>query len=517
MQYREFNRQVLDFYLARANSAFCPLSVDKGEIEALTSIHAITEFDELASDWNKLLDTAEDIPQYFGLIAIQCYAAYNMSKDADNAGDAYQVRLRELLGLSDNNELQALFRGKPGELSAQELIWLAAQTHLMENFNLVVELPPRTTHAGRFVQYPKSQSLLITEELKRFTPFFRQEFQVNEDIPFAYFKSRIDASLINIPTTARAKELLNDPLKGEKCARQVFNFFNSWEGEIYDNISARDKKPPLKQNAAAAGSNSSLILTFDNELPAFYLLDKDSGKATQLAWESFLSSPSFNTFYSGIYLFAQTDTYCEEYSNCRFLYPDSINYILVNKNIRRRECQYLEKIAVQKIVLGGPLVLYKVHIKTAERGTALSSYIPAGRPALLFGGLKKGKGNIFIKDFGPAIGCAGSCTVLHDNRKCAYDRENSGVGLYKVRVDDYKDIEFEIIDVMSPDDIVVSRDSGWRLSNYSYDTDFDIEGCYVKQKAVENNIGTRDWINVNLGTKYSGDQILLRAISNNRQ
>lgn len=440
-----------------------------------------------------------------------------MSSDADNAGDAYQVRLKGLLGLYDNNELQTLFRGKSGEFPVQEEIWLDAQAFLKQNFDLNLDLPPRITHAGRFVQFPKSQSLLITEELRRFTTFFAQEFQVKEIIPFTYFRSRLNLSLTNINTTTRAKELLNDPLKAERCARQVFNFFNSWQGEIYENISKRNKNSKHRQTAAQLESATSLILTFNNDKPELYLIEKESRKPILLEWSTVFSIPKYKTFYSGIYFFTQLDTYCDDYEDSRFLYPSLTNYILVNKNVKRRECEYLEKISDNKIEISGPVALYKVSINCPDRGSPLAEYMLPECPATLFGGLKFGRGNIFIKGFGPAICCASPCAVLHENRKCEYDREISSTGKYKVRVDNYKDIEFEIIEFAYYNDVVLSRKGGWKLSNYSFHADFDIEGCGLKELPGPESIDVRDWIGVNLGIKYKGTNILLSAISNNRK
>src|SRR5689334_1155319 len=111
MTYKDFNHKIFDFYCSRTKSTFCSLSIDRPELESVINLNELKHFRELKSPWNNLFNECEGIPLYLGLLAIQCYAASIMHEDDNNASDAYQVRLIQLLDLEDNNELQKLFRG----------------------------------------------------------------------------------------------------------------------------------------------------------------------------------------------------------------------------------------------------------------------------------------------------------------------------------------------------------------------------------------------------------------------
>ena len=135
MTYQEFNQKVLDYYISRATSTFFTLSLDSQELGSIISISEISHFDFLKTSWNCLLGIKDNIPQYFGLIAIQCYAASLMHNDGNNAEDNYKIRLRNLLNLEDENALQKLFIGLDKINHIQEEIWQNAKIYLENNIN----------------------------------------------------------------------------------------------------------------------------------------------------------------------------------------------------------------------------------------------------------------------------------------------------------------------------------------------------------------------------------------------
>src|ERR1700753_4059702 len=101
MTYSEFNKKILDFYVARATSELCVLSFDRYDMESIMPIEKIVEFKHLQLSWRDLLNKKNDEPQYFGIIAIQCLAASEMQDDDEKTENAYQIRLRQLLSLED--------------------------------------------------------------------------------------------------------------------------------------------------------------------------------------------------------------------------------------------------------------------------------------------------------------------------------------------------------------------------------------------------------------------------------
>src|SRR5258708_4488770 len=172
MNYEAFNRHIFQFYTLRNSTSFCDLGITTEDVEKICSIQEIHAFAELKHSWNDLLRIEKEIPQYFGLLAVQCLAATLMEADDDNSHRDYNVRLSQLLGLEEKHTLQALYLGDGAEGPIQEQIWQSAVEFLRLGFGLVIRIPDASSHAGRFIQYPKSQALLSKEDLKRCTSFY---------------------------------------------------------------------------------------------------------------------------------------------------------------------------------------------------------------------------------------------------------------------------------------------------------------------------------------------------------
>ena len=63
MNYKQFNKDILNFYVERANSAFCNLAIDEYDIKDL--VPELPIFGELKQNWSNLLEKTDNIPQYF--------------------------------------------------------------------------------------------------------------------------------------------------------------------------------------------------------------------------------------------------------------------------------------------------------------------------------------------------------------------------------------------------------------------------------------------------------------------
>lgn len=75
MTYPEFNDAAYRYFLKRANSPYCTLGVDQDAINWMIKEEPLPIFIDLKESWVSLLDIVDEVPQYFGLLAIQCYAA----------------------------------------------------------------------------------------------------------------------------------------------------------------------------------------------------------------------------------------------------------------------------------------------------------------------------------------------------------------------------------------------------------------------------------------------------------
>jgi hypothetical protein len=143
MTYLELNKTILDYYLSRASSSFFTLSIDSTELSKIVEVELVSKFACLRHSWEPLLKINNNIPQYFGLLAVQCLAASMMENDKESTAEAYQIKLRKLLGLNDDSCLQNLFKGLDPANPIQEQIWYQAKVYLKKEHNLVLQIPSR--------------------------------------------------------------------------------------------------------------------------------------------------------------------------------------------------------------------------------------------------------------------------------------------------------------------------------------------------------------------------------------
>jgi hypothetical protein len=511
MNYHQFNKKILDYYISRSTSSFITLSIDRSDLEKIIPIKKIDSFDELKNCWNYLLKEIENIPQYFGLIAVQCFAASQMHSDEYNAADAYQVRLKETLGLEPEFNLQNLFRGSDPEIAVQEEIWHRAKEFFHKTFGLYLDIPARTRNTGRFVQYPKSQVLLTLEDLKPFTQFFLEEFKVGEDIPFHYFERRLQSSLGNIRLPIRIQTFFEDETKCRNCTRQVYDYFNRWQGEVYFGSNSI-RTLAKTQNSETGVSSSRLLLIFEKNSPKFFVINEEQNIVSEIDANSLFSKHVLHP-HEGLILFNEID-YENEFISSRFIYKSSINYILVNPQIKPEEYRSLERLNSEKTVIASNILLYKYVADDLHTPIILSKYLQAKNPVSLFGGIKLSRKKEYLVGFGPSIHCTSNHTVLCDHNRYDYDPMRATVGNYKVRVDNFKDVEFRIIEgnrLMAP---IMSNNIGWNLRSFKIEEGFHVEGCYT---SFESDNEIREWINLNLHKKkkkrYQESNVLFKAIN----
>ncbi len=514
MTYNEFNKKTFDFYLNRAMSSFFTLSIDKLEFESLTAKQDVSKFEELKSSWRHLLQLIDNIPQYFGLLAIQCYAASNMHDDGTNAADAYQIRLRDLLNLEDNNQLQILFSGSNSLSPPQVEIWEAAKKYLKYKFHLKLEIPLKTKYAGRYVQYPKSQALLTTEDLRCFTSFFSEEFRVDESLPLFYFEKRFYACLPNIQITNRVRALISDVNKKERCIKQVFNYFNNWNGDIYHKYTKAKQHKSTGKEGKNNRVKNELFLILRNNIPKFYFFEPSSNNSSsEISGDDLFKSKSFFPFYSGLIFFTQSEYYLSEFEESRFVDISRTSYVLVNKMIKSNEFLFLEMNNKNRIEITSSCFLYELNFDEDVSRRYFEKYIQPSTLIKLLGGIRISRKREYLVGYGPVINSPTDFAVIYAFEKHDYNPETSPAGTYKIREDNSKDIEFTLINSRELENIIPPRNSGWVYTNYTTGKNPDVEGCLVrKTNSPQQHISIRDWINVNIGEKYLGDSILLKAI-----
>jgi len=441
-----------------------------------------------------------------------------MHEDEHHAADAYQIRLSEILNLADTNTLQKLFKGLDITNPIQEQIWFNAKLYLESNINLKLNIPNRRYYRDRYVQYPKSQALLNREDLKYFTLFFSEEFQVKEMISFDYFENRLNRRFPFIDKTSRTNKLWNDEEKKSNCIKQVYDSYNLWEGEVYRPLAKKSteaKTKSISENLIA----QKLILLFQNGQPKFYISNPDANEIKEVAYEDVFKIKGYKYIHSDLLIFAEMDYYPEEFEDSRFLYNSSKSYIILDSHSRKKENWYFEKNNNCRWELSSNLILYKYIFDEDILNSTLYSLVHINKPIILKGGLKINRKREYLKGFGPSIICNKKCDVIYGNKKCEYNPEFSEIGLYKVRTENYRDVEFNILSKPEKSLVIVeSKNKGWNLKTYSVEENFNIEGLCIKLDLVDEKSHIREWLNANIKkakkVNYEGKNILIKAIYN---
>lgn len=508
---------MLDYYILRSPTSFCNLSIDKADIEKIIPVEDIKQFDELRFSWDPLLTIQKDgIPRYIGLIAIQCFAASQMQRDEYNAADAYKVRLAEVLGLDNIQDLQNLFNRNNQKPSIQEQIWLQAKVFFSDKLGQDLDLPEPISGWGKFVQFPKSQALLNVEDLKHFTIFFAEEWNVKEDIPFSYFKQRLQRSLHNITQTAKTKLLLEHGQKRDQCIQQVYDYFNVWNGEIYDYSLLR-KPTSATEKMQQYSPSYRLLMTIDDNQPAFYVLDENYEVVKEMDAAEVLACKIVNNGKTGLLFFNEAEYYKNEFLASRFLYTDISNYILLNTASWPNESSFLEASGTAVIAMGKNIILYKLDLQEKCENSPFRQYCQAKNPIQLLGGIRGNRKRAYIAGFGPSIVCSQPFFVIYDNKRCDYDPLLAKEGLYKIRIDNFRDIEMHIVKPATLEKLIEPKQLGWNLKRMQLGEEYQVEGCWIQQQE-ENSM--RWWMELNLSGKkkrpYGGSNLLIKAINQAR-
>lgn len=506
MTYREFNENVLRFYLERAKTSLLTFAIDSAEFSSIVNTADIRSFEILKGSWAVLINSQPSIPLYFGLLALQSYAAYLMQDDEEMTENAYLPRLQYVLGLKGIN-IQTLFRESYENKTVQETLWFEAKRHLNRYYGLNLQIPEPRSHKGKYIQYPLSQLLLKKEDLKDFTVFFAEHFLPGENISHHFFSE----ALLAWPRpriSPRAANLLSDPEKRGACIIQIFNYFQIWDGEVFGDRIGSNDAIKLSKYINKASSNR-LILGFEKDIPLFIYVQK------VISAESIFSLKDFHYFYEGILLFNPMPPYEDEFQYTRFLYKDTDCYIVLNKSKRVKESDFFNKRNVKEVKISDEVSLYKYHISDLEPYNPLTIFFYLHNPVQLSGGVRLSQNNAFLIGFGPNIHCGEAFSVLFNFRAIEYSPKKALEGEYVVRTPGYKDVSFYIEDVKTSESIPSAGMSGWDLVNISPTNYPRLEGCCFFSVNKGHTHPIRAWINNYLEKQIRcNNQLSIQRLSN---
>jgi len=445
------------------------------DIEGISPIGDVPAFPELRNAWNELLKTEESLPQYFGLLAIQCLAGTLMEADDDGTHRDYNVRLSQLLGISDKYCLQPLYIGDNLANPIQEQIWLSATEFLRLGFGLTVHIPAPTLNAGRFIQFPKSQALLTKEDMKRCSGFFYAHFLRGETVHYSFFKQKFLSNLSEIQLSPRARGILHDSDRGENAIRQLFNHFNRWDGKVWQTPS----KPSLVKKQSApkvVEAFEGLMLVFESNNPAFFLLANSRNVHEKVISWNRNACFAFPDSFREISFFQASSLYKEEFHASRFFVPGETRYVLVDGTSKGREYRFLLENSRNEWQLGDQVYLFEP-TPVEDNIPILRPYVESPASARLWGGINSGKDNSYVAHFGPEIITAGDYLVICDGRQVGSYNSDLSPGSYVVRSSENRDLKFDVVD-LPISGVISPSGSGWDLRDLTPGSVAPhIEGC----------------------------------------
>lgn len=502
MTYIDFNKNAFQYFYQKAHLPYCTFAVDNEAIAIICAGTPLPVFTTLHSSWTSLL-SGGDIPQYFGLLAIQCYAATLMENDHDGSIKAYKLRLMQLINLKTIEELNGLFEEHLGGRPIQESIWLAAQKYVVDHWGQQLTLPFVRTHAGRYVQFPKSQALLNKEDLKNFALIFGQYFPAPENISFDYFRNHLNGYFKEI-SSERVRNIFTDPLKSDAAYKQAYNYFLSWSGTYQ----------PVWPKHAAAKSSQQIILVFDKELPRFYSLSN----LMEVSGEKILKSSDFYSFHKELKIFNKKEYTEDEYEDSPSIHSNEECYILLRNYNPIDVYKFLLNRHLEKFNLPDNHTLFRILPDESVINTVLKEYSSVQHLIKLSGGLRITSRRVYFSRLGPTIQAKTKYQVFLHGILVHYNPLACIQGIYIVQAENSVGISFIITERSSLSKIVETRNFGWRFSDLSLGNAPEMEGALLTVGA-KNEEPITTWLYLlkggrNQPTKKEYTNILFKALNN---
>ncbi len=507
MDYRIANKAIHDYILrTRSNGNSIFLSFDIYELKVVSK-ELIISNDELlkllCNTFQKSWETAKEIiagiPQSFGLIALQGIAAFKMHDNNERGRNPYKVHLQNLLEIENENIIQQLFEGEKEERADQEIIWENLRAYFY-SLDLILEIPEARTGPGRYIQYPLSQALLNSEDLKYITPIFKkltnEDTRLIKDVDFIKeIKQEIEHG--NDFLTRHAQRLFNDSkIEDEILYKQILSFYYNWDGIIH----FKEKQESKSENKR---TNDRLLLTLDEDEWKTYLQSEDE-EYTEIELGSILQYHSHKNSKGKrkyVILFTPVEHYDEEFEESNYLYIGKEAIICLDRNRALFIFNDLQKLNAEKLFESTNICIYKLHISESIKfvSSRIWEWVKLSPPQLLSGGLKLGRKK-WMQGAGPIANNTLEYKVWRDNEMIdsLADFTHAPIGSYRIKVVGHKPIEFSIIAAIPLLQPIESKEIGWDLIEWKpATTEFNVEGAMINMTTKEENSSIRNWIELN--------------------
>jgi hypothetical protein len=502
--YLEFNNWALDYYKYRNSySTIGTLAIEVIEIENYCIKNSCDlKFPEIIDqNWSKLLlEEDKNKPRYFGLMALQCYAASLMEKDDDNKirVNDYQKRFIEVSGIKDIPELQNISREKHNNITIQEKIWIEAQKFLkLEKID--ISIPKLKNFKNKYIQFPLSQVVLNQEDLKEYYDLFILIERVFEVLSFNDFKIFFKNHKIKCDFK-RKNNLKNDRSQNENNIKlkQIFDFYCSenWkviaESLVTNKISIEVPKYILYYNELA-----EIKIQLYNDHYDSIVFPKTMFQKSRI---------------KGIVFFKKSDEYANEFDLVNYL-ENGAEYILVANNDSNLNDLKIIKEYFKCINLNNErLEFFKGKIDENRLPSEFIELINEPYPLKLLG-VKISRKKQYLISFPPKI--------INDKNKDyrvypEYNINDVKVGVYQIRVPGYSNLNFEIIENPKLKEIIHLKEVGLKISNLNIvKNEYDIQGLHYfeNQQIKEESLNINNWIDIQIRkTKIEASNIILKAL-----
>nr|WP_315240185.1 hypothetical protein [uncultured Flavobacterium sp.] len=507
--YIKFNRWAFNYYIERNSlETMCTLAVETSEVDNYSKANNNCDFifTEINSkDWSLLLGEVIDddirYPKYFGLLALQCYAAAKMERDGVVSANNYKKRFREITGLSSDQLLETMFKETYKGIPIQEYIWEQARDFLNRKYKINISIPLVTKGAGRYVQYPKSQVVLNQEDLKEYLKFYLEVKNEFENISYfefhKYYLNKINR-YSNCFKRNNNRNNLFSPIENKIKLKQIFDFYCSenWRDLVIDE--------PASIANVDIKINTNYILTINHKVVKLY----DYFFNEIIFSNSKFSNVSVGDFHS----FKKSYEYPDEFNYVEKLELEFDYIFILNKRdliLNKKFSQNFEEINVDY----GDVVIFKGFISEFTLSEVFSDRIVETFPITLKG-IKVSRKAEYLASQGPEIINNKNIPISiywNNQRLHTYEKKNAQIGSYSIRIPGYSYVKFKIIDNPTIQGVVDEFKYGWELGSFTIqENNFNIQGLFLKDN--ENECNTP--LTINTWIKLQKDKAKIKSTKN---
>lgn len=276
LSYQEFNKKCFDYYVDNnQNSEFATFLIPPRVIVDWLSIdynNPSVSFVELENDWEYLLkvDHKYEIPKCFGLIALQCFARFRMSRNDFANKNQYVIQLVKLINLKTNFTQKC---GTGPKENIQELLWRRA-SEFLKKYGILIDIPQKEPGPTRNVRYPKSQvqfTIHSFQSVSWFLELMDQDF-CSEILPFSKrFKEEYATSEGKIKL-AEFSEIMNNTAESlEKYEKFIYQFYNYYRASDWrQRVIAKIENQSFKKITVESELAISVYFDFEKHNIKFY-------------------------------------------------------------------------------------------------------------------------------------------------------------------------------------------------------------------------------------------------------